>query len=304
MKPLSCSEVKSLVYMYAAGECESEEADAIRQHLADCPRCAAACDEARQFLGLLDLRLQEPERLRRLEDRIAAEAKPRRRVLRFPATLRPVAALAALLLLTVGLIIWLKKDSLPAERDGVQVAERDGVQMAERDGAQIAEGGLVAMLRDEPFRGELEAVPGAASELRGAKKEAPREHRVGTDQRPPAVDLTLWLRNTTDELMRVWVTTPPSESDLRLELRGPGVAGLPLLRTGNIRTETKIISLPPGSSHAIQIASLVDSHRAWFWTKPGDYTVTAEFTTRVWTERLGERPVVIRSEPLTLHVVD
>src|SRR5439155_21220681 len=97
MSPLTCPDVEARLDLYAADECDPAEADAIRRHLAHCPRCVAACDEARQLVGLLDLRLQEPERLSRLEARLAAaEGAPRRRVLRFPAGLRHVAALAAM----------------------------------------------------------------------------------------------------------------------------------------------------------------------------------------------------------------
>jgi hypothetical protein len=280
MSPLSCPDVESRLDLYAADECDAPETEAIRRHLAGCPRCAAACDEARQFLGLLDLRLQEPERLRRLEDRLAAEAEPRRRVLRFPATLRRVAALAALLLLTVGPVGWLTP--------GLQLAEGSGLALA---------------LHEPPARGGLEAMafPG---DVRGAKKDSGRVHRVqvpglqAVDHQPPEVELTLELRNTTDRPMRVWVAGPPTE--LRLDLRGPGAVAVPV--TDGDEAKAQAVTLRPGEEHIIPVNGLTGSRRSWYWTKPGDYTLTAQFTTRATTPGIGERRLVVRSEPMTFHV--
>src|SRR5262249_4880478 len=104
MTPLSCDEVRTQIDLYAAGECGEPARSAIGRHLTRCPGCARAHEEARQLVGLLDLRFGEPRRLERLRDRIEAEARPRParlRLLRFP---RQVAALAALLLLAVGVL--------------------------------------------------------------------------------------------------------------------------------------------------------------------------------------------------------
>jgi hypothetical protein len=271
MNPLTCPDVEARLDLFAADECDPAEAAAIRRHLADCPRCTAACGESRQLVGLLDLRFQEPERLRRLERRIAAEGQPRRRILSFPSGLRHVAALAAMLLLTVGLTGWLTPGLVSS--DG-------GVELA-------------AALREVPApRGKeavsVRAVPGppigvdAAFQFRAA---AP-------------IDLALELRNTTDRTMHVWVAGPPVE--LRLDLRGPGVTSVPA--TDSAEEEPRAVTLRPGESHVIHITRLTDGQRSWRWTKPGEYTLTAELTTRARVAGVGERQVTAHSEPLTILV--
>jgi hypothetical protein len=264
MSPLSCPDVEARLDLYAAGECDPAEADAIRRHLSQCPRCAAACDEARQLVGLLELRLQEPECLLRLETRIAAEEQPRRRVLRFPfqPAVRRVAALAAMLILTAGPVGWLMRGLPPAEFTG----------------------GLAVALREEPARDRAQemVVPGAV--VRAAPRVTPelsppeliQAKATGKVPQPPSVDLTLELRNTTDRPMRVWVAGPPTR--LTLELHGPGARSVPTRNGAEARAES--VPLRPGEVHLIHVTSLTDGRRSWFWTKPGDYTLTAEFTTR------------------------
>jgi anti-sigma factor RsiW len=265
MSPLSCPDVEARLDLYAAGECDPAEADAVRRHLAECPRCAAACDEARQLVGLLDLRLQEPERLSRLESRIAAEERPARRVLRFPAALRRVAALAAMLLLTAGPVGLLLRDLPPAEFAV----------------------GLAVALREEPQRrGGAEAMLVPADVARGMPKGAPE------------VKLDLELRNTTDRPMRVWVAGPQTE--LRLELHGPGARSVPAKDRSEVKP--RFVALRPGESYPIHVTGLSDSRRTWSWTEPGDYTLTAEFTTRAELAGLGGRRITVRSDPLTIPV--
>jgi hypothetical protein len=289
MSPLNCPDVEARLDLYAADECDPAEAEAIRRHLARCPRCTAVCDEARQFVGLLDLRLQEPERLRRLEARIEAEAEPRRRVLRFPSGLRRAAALAAMLLLNVALAGWL----MP----GLALVEGDG--------------GLVVALHQEKARGGPEAVfPPAADGARAVAKGAPEEFRqqlaeakaTGRVPPAPAVDLKLELRNTSARPMRVWVSGPRTE--LRLDLRGPGAVSAPAKDVAE--AEPEAVTLRPGGTHVIKIDRLTDGRpgerRSWYWTEPGDYTVTAHFTTTATVPGVGERKVTARSEPVTIPV--
>jgi hypothetical protein len=268
MSPLTCPDVADRIDLYAAGECDAVEAEAIRRHLAQCPTCASACEESRQLIGLIELRLQEPERLRRLQARIAAEAEPRRRVLRFPTAFRRVAALAAMLLLAVGPVGWLTQ--------GLQLVEDNG-------GLVIAMG--------EKAQGAPEALPvPAASNVRAQPKDAARQLPV---------DLELKLHNTTDQPMRVWVAGPQTE--LRLDLRGPGAVSVPV--EDRVKKEPQAVTLPPGAEETIlRIRSLSDGRRSWHWTEPGDYTLTAQLTTRASAPGTGEQRIVVRSEPMTFHV--
>jgi hypothetical protein len=275
MTPLDCPEVRDRLDLYAADECDPVEAEAVRRHLAHCPRCVAAFEEAAQFLGLLELRLQEPERLQRLQARLAAEAAPRRRVFRLPA-LRRVAALAAMLLLMALPVVWLTQGLRPAE-DGLVVVLREGPahgapQITKSDIARVG-----PMEKAQPHRADAEA-PGRRP--------------------PPAVDLALTLRNTTGQPLRVWVAGPQTE--LRLDLRGPGAVSLPA--RGSVEQAPQAVTLRPGEEYAIPITSLRDGRRWWYWTEPGDYTLTAQFTTRATTPDGGQRRLTVRSEPWTVHV--
>ncbi len=263
MSPLTCPDVEARLDLYAADECDPAEAEAIHRHLARCSHCAAACDEARQVVGLLELRLQESDRLRRLETRIAAEEEPRRWVLRFPSALRRVAALAAMLILTAGPIGWLMRGLPPAEDMG----------------------GLAVALREEPLRRGPEALFAPAADVARA-----------VPKRAPVVNLELELHNTTNRPMRVWVAGPQTE--LRLELRGPSARSVPAKDGTGAKPES--VLLRPGATYPVHVTGLTDSRRTWSWTEPGDYTLTAEFTTRAEVAGLGPRRVTARSGPVTI----
>jgi hypothetical protein len=289
MSPLSCAEVEGRLDLFAAGECDAPEAEAIGRHLAACPRCATAYQQARELLSLLDLRLQEPERLRRLYERLAAEAAPRRAVRRFPAGVRRLAALAAMLLLAVGPLFWLWPQF-----------------------ATTAGGGLALALRVGDGRGmpEVLRMPGSAAVPKGPQRaadgiRAKLQVAKADDQRPPPeMELALELRNTTDREMRVEVSGPRTE--LRLELTGPGVKAVPAREEPAQAVKAEAVTLRPGQSHTLRITRLEDgrpgARRHLYWTAPGDYTLTARLTTVASSPGLGERRVGARSAPVTLHV--
>jgi hypothetical protein len=276
MSPLNCAEVESRLDLFAADECDAPEAEAIRRHLATCARCETAYQEAKELLALLDLRLQEPERLQRLEERIAEEEEPRRMVLRFPsAAVRRFAALAAMLLLAVGPLGWL----VPRL-------------------ALVGDGGLVLAVHQEDVLRPPDALiaPGGVEAVRGGPKEAHEPIRDDVKaakeddrQRRHAVDLALELRNTTDREMRVEVAGPRTE--WHLELKGPGgkVVATP---EESHPEKAEAVTLKPGASHTIRITRLEDGHA-------GD-TVTARFTTIASSPGMGERSIAIQSAPVTI----
>src|SRR5262245_28647207 len=74
MKPMTCNEVDEHLELFAAGECGAPLASAIRRHLSGCVRCLNAEVEARQFMEMMNLRLQEPDRLQRLLTKIEGES--------------------------------------------------------------------------------------------------------------------------------------------------------------------------------------------------------------------------------------
>jgi len=271
MSQLTCPDVADRLELFAANECDAAEAEAIRRHLAQCAGCATACDEARQLVGLLDLRLQEPERLKRLAARIDEEAAPRPRLLRFPSGLRRVVALAAMLLLAVGPIAWLLPGLRPAEGDG----------------------GLVAVLREPDRRGGVEVMVAPAREA---------HLMMAKTTQPANVDLSLRLQNTSDRPMQVWVEGPLTE--LRFDVRGPGAVRRPVPDGEAARSRS--VPLGPGEEITIPIHELVEgppgARRAWYFTQPGNYTVTARFTTTAWSPGIGRRGLIVESAPRTIPV--
>ncbi len=142
MNPLTCREAEESLELFALGECPRPLADAVAAHVADCPACRRSLTRVRQLLGLIDLHYQEPERLRRLFDRLGAEDRPgmlRKRVLHFP---RQLASLAALLLIALGLG-WLAPvgtetvfgplaEGRPSARDGVGFSGLPEVMQAKK----------------------------------------------------------------------------------------------------------------------------------------------------------------------------
>jgi hypothetical protein len=111
MKTLACDDVEAQIELYAAGECDPAASAAVRAHLAGCDRCGRSMEEARRLLGLLDARYQEQERLTRLWDRLETEeGRPFWPPSMKHPWLRRAVALAAMLLLVVGLFGWLSGD--------------------------------------------------------------------------------------------------------------------------------------------------------------------------------------------------
>ena len=110
MSTLTCDQVDELLDLYVSDACSPGERQAVEEHLAACPACPANLDRARQLRGLLDLHYQMPDRLARLQRRLRHEPLGRRLG---QAVVRRFAALAALLLLTLGLAGWL----LPTQPD-------------------------------------------------------------------------------------------------------------------------------------------------------------------------------------------
>ena len=69
--------------------------------------------------------------------------------------------------------------------------------------------------------------------------------------------------------------------------------------------EPRAVTLRPRESTVVHIDRLTDgppgARRSWYWTEPGDYTLTARFTTVATVPGAGERRVTVRSAALTIH---
>ncbi len=287
MSPLSCPEVEAQLDLYAARECDAPTGAAIARHLAGCPGCSRSLEEARQLVGLLDLHLRAPEGLRRLRAQVEAESRRprvRRRVLPF---LPRLASVAALLLATVGVGRWVGGGLAP--------------------GPMLPQGLAVAVL-PAPSRGGLERVvamkaPAAAAPLVYPLASTPQSK--GPPPLPPAVFLTVQLRNDGPRPVEVWLGGPRFE--LRLDLRGPGV------RSVAAPDQTRLplpvahkVTLAPGQAQTIPVSRLVSVQggevRYLYWTEPGLYTLTVRVRAPVVGAGGGQGFLTLTSAPLKIEV--
>jgi hypothetical protein len=287
MSPLSCPEVEAQLDLYAARECDAPTGAAIARHLAGCPGCSRALEEARQLSGLLDLHLRAPEGLRRLRARVEAESRrppARRRVLPF---LPRLASVAALLLLTVGAWRWVASGLAP--------------------GPLLPQGLAVAVLA-APSRGGLEQVaamraPGPDRSLVYPLVSAPRSK--DSLPPPPAVNLAVQLRNDGPRPVEVWLGGPRFE--LRLDLRGPGVVSVVAPDQTRLPLPTaRKVTLAPGQVETVPVPRLVSVQngevRYLYWTEPGQYTLTVRVRAPVAGPGENSGFLTLASAPLKIEV--
>jgi hypothetical protein len=287
MSPLSCPEVEAQRELYAARECDAPTGAAIARHLAGCPGCSRAFEEARQLAGLLDLHLRAPEGLHRLRARVAAEARrppARRRVLPF---LPRVASVAALVLLTVGAWRWVASGLAPAP---------------------LLPQGLAVAVLAAPSRGAPEHVaavkaPGPDRALVYPLTGAPQSK--GPLPPPPAVNLEVRLRNDGPRPVEVWLGGPRFE--LRLDLRGPGVVSVAAPDQTHLPfPAARKVTLAPGQAQAIPVTRLVSVQngevRYLYWTAPGLYTLRVRVRAPVAAAEGEQAFLTLTSAPVSIEV--
>jgi hypothetical protein len=284
MNPLSCAEVEEEIDLYALLECDPATGEAVAAHLAGCRSCARAYQESRRMLGLLDLHFGQERGLARLKARVAAEDRPLLRIR--PPAVRRMLALAALLLLTLGLT-WLAEPGPP--------------------GAPPSGGGaLVARLIP---RGAVVQAPGGMEIVPGAMKTGPEPRgtgdggalmarlatadfqkvleegkHTGHPPLPPAVSLDLRLENKGSGDMVLLLEE--GKFLLHIELKGPGVVRLPVPRDGlgPFAAPSKI-DLPAGETRDLRVVRLSEvlagKVQYVYWTEPGRYTLSVRLEVRV-----------------------
>jgi hypothetical protein len=99
---------------------------------------------------------------------------------------------------------------------------------------------------------------------------------------PPAVDLMLEIKNTSDKPVKVWDKGDPVV--LTLELKGKGAVNGTV--NGPMTLEFRIpnaVEIAPGKTHSIPIKSLASGMRGQthvsYWTEPGEYELVAVLKT-------------------------
>jgi hypothetical protein len=274
MSVLNCSEVEEQIELYALHECDAATGEAVAGHLARCRSCARAYQEARQLLGLLDLHLRQDKALARLKHRLVAEGR-RGMVLRLGRPgVRSALALAALLLLTLGLS-WLAGPGLRTggDSDGTLVAQVwPGDRLVKVP--EMVQGHEAAV--GFPARGGADAVKVRLPSIEFLQ-ELEGGRRTGKLPPPPAVQVAMRLTNRGDRPMELLLEK--GRYDLTIDLRGPGVAREPaagpalepFAAPGKVR-------LPPGGAWEVTVQRLseVTAGRVTYvyWTKAGEYQLS------------------------------
>src|SRR5262249_24417004 len=153
-----------------------QEEKAVRAHVADCADCRHALDEARQVQGLLDVHFGQQAALSRLGEKLKAETRRQPPSAPWILSLRRFAAVAALLLVTLGLGLVMVPTA-PATTLGLQMSLEESLGLA-------------------PGPGERDHVQETRMAMDGPKAKAFREaERTGKWPLPPRIGLDLVVRN-------------------------------------------------------------------------------------------------------------
>jgi hypothetical protein len=188
MNALTCHDVETQLDLFAAGECDRPTRRAIERHLEECAACAAGYAESQRLLGLLDLHWNAAA-LERLQEHIEREARPVPRLRLYSPFTRQALALAAMLLVTLGLA-----GMLPKTQDGRPDLE---VAVLAQGPARPLEVRLpheaMTMKAPVPEMVKVDVVRGqSGEEFRTALRQAKER---GTLPPPAELPLTLRLRN-------------------------------------------------------------------------------------------------------------
>jgi len=287
MNEVTCVEAQAQLDLLAAGECDEPASAGLRRHLKACPACAASYAEAERLMGLLAVHLDESGPARVLRRIRQQERRPA--VLPFA---RRAAAMAAMLLVTIGLSAGLRFRSgaqaqpelqlAVIDRRGgpeikalpMRVAEASGLseRLATREPIVIT---LPAQQLGPAFRGDLQT-------------------KSANPPPPPAVTLSLVLTNSGNAPLHV--RFGPPGTGLVLQLHGPGVVRIPAHAAPTPAfLRARAVTAERGDPYVFRVDRLVDGRPGEveyiYLTEPGDYTLLPRLDViandRVVTARSG-----------------
>jgi hypothetical protein len=298
MTAWTCDRVADELDLYAAGERTTDE-QAVETHLKSCVACQANLEASRRLLQMLDLRAAEPARLNRLQALIRQEARQRRRSTVLTLT-RRYAALAALLLVAVGLI------ALPSAPESRLPTSSLGDFLVVS--AVVGPGdnrSKVATIQPPGFMKEMR--PAA---LTGDMKTPDDQPIVGiyplkTDGPAAAVGLTLKLRNT--GAVPITVRPRGNQTAVQLDLQGPDVKRLLSTdRAARLALAPASLKLQPGQSEPLTLERLTAGRNgaveSLTWTQPGDYVLSGTLRLEAWSGGQPAGVVEVVIPPVRLRV--
>jgi Putative zinc-finger len=156
----SCDEIRTSLGALAVSALDADEERSVREHVADCPRCAEELAELSETVGLLALASPlalpaavEPDP-RVLEGLLGAVAEERRRARRRRFALGLAAAAAGAVLAGTGALLIADDDSAPAA-----VEETPTAEVRASDGPVVLEVELFARGWGTAVHGAIAGVP-------------------------------------------------------------------------------------------------------------------------------------------------
>jgi hypothetical protein len=274
MNAMTCQEVQDQIDLLAAGACDPPTRAALEGHLQQCPACAAGYAESQRVLGLLDLHFGQAG-VERLQQRIAEEARPRKKRIFTPFVGR-AALVAAVFLVALGLNWWIPKGDRDQKGPEPQFAllvhaGKPRLKDDPQPPAPLTANGAEAVA----------VVPLAVRSGDAFRRELSQAQRDGKLPLPPEVFLELLLVNTGTRPVEVRLGDTAAE--LSLELPDDGVIHIPAPageKPDFLRPQT--LQLAPGKQQAIHIDRLIAGSSGKleyiYLTEPGEYLLTARLT--------------------------
>jgi hypothetical protein len=271
---MTCAEVEDQLDLLAAGECDPPTRQAVESHLEHCVRCAVSLAASQRLMALLDLHWNSAGK-QRLHARIEAEerkAQRRQGVLPF---VRRYAAVAALVLVTLGMGILLPREQPHEAVPGLQLA----ALVVPEDKLEKREPAGVAMAAFAPgAKTTVMRLPLAGRGGESYRQQLLQAYRAGNLPPPPVVPLAFAIKNTGSRSLEVRLGDASTE--LSLDVQGKGAVRLPATRLEEPAfLHAQVKRLYPGEKLDVRIDRLIAGSRrrleCIYLTEPGAYTLSA-----------------------------
>ncbi len=297
MNAITCQDVQEQLDLLAAGECDPPMRDALERHLQQCQACAAIYAESQRVLGLLDVHLGQGG-LQRLQHRIAEQAQPRRQRRSLTPFIGGVGLVAALILIAVGLIWWLRQEGTDPKEAGPAFA------LLVRPGKNKLD---IAVPWPAPAPLDAKGNEAVAVVALAERKGLLKAQRGGKLPLPPAVNLELVLVNTGKRPVEVRLGDDAAQ--LALDLAGDGVLRVPAPAADTpepLREQS--LQLEPSKELVLPIDRLVAGSPGKleyiYLTEPGEFMLTPRL--RLWADGAhvwvtgATRPIQVGKQPAKL----
>lgn len=307
---MNCRQIDELIDLVIMEECDPDTHAAVEGHALSCPHCRAELRKAREVNGLLDLHYREEENLANLEERLHRETRPQLQAPARADILRPMLSLAAMLLVTFGLGVWLNSvpdTSGPGPSLDLALGMGPAARMAmvpappptgRKEAAKV-------LTPQDPIRKATEL----AVDLEGKSLDAwttaiEAGSKRGDPPPPPRISLQLVFANPDDEPWNVLFGG--DAFSCRLDLTGKRVRRV-LVEDGSSPVRRQQVTIPAGGKVMLsweRLVSVEDGQLEYLYPLTmGEYRLQVTVRVRAW--RQGEKPRDMwlpSPAPIPLHV--